>query len=217
MRLWPSALIQRVQLWYGERQVSLLAPLFSPGDTVLDFGCGDGALAERLAARVPGLQVTGVDVVDSPPRQRIRFVKYTGSALPFEDQSFDVLLAYHVLHHCDDPAAALRECCRVARRRVLLVEPTVRSILDLPAMRGSDWLFNAWKPEPVPMPYQFQRRDRWRSLLHGYGFSIEREDRVGVFPSWLPIGETLLFSAARTREAGRAGRPGAAVVMEAPA
>ena len=193
----PKRIIHRVQRWYRDRQVGVLAPFLSPDDELLDFGCGDGSLGEGLAARIPGLRITGVDVVNSPARPGVRFVKYAGDAMPFGDRSFDVLLAYHVLHHCGDPAATLRECCRVARRRIIMVEPTFRSALDLPAMRGSDWLFNAWKPEPVPMPYTFQRRDRWRQLLAECGFSIEREDRVGVFPSWFPIGETVLFSATR--------------------
>ena len=48
-----------------------------PRDTVLDIGCGVGAAALCLAARVPGCRVTGIDVQrdlislagDSPPSQ----------------------------------------------------------------------------------------------------------------------------------------------------
>lgn len=200
--LWPSRLIRRVQRWFCRRQVALLAPLLAPDDQILDFGCGDGSLAEGLVAQVAGLQATGVDVIgaDSPP-SRVPVRTYDGTTLPFEDRSFDVVLAHHVFHHCDNPEAALRECCRVARRRVVVVEPTVRSLMDLPAMRFTDWLFNAWKPEPVPMPYHFQRRAQWRLLLQRCGYSVEREDRIGVFPSWLPIGETVLFLAVRNGKA----------------
>lgn len=196
--LLPTGLIDRVKRGYCRRQVALVAPLLSPHDRVLDFGCGDGSLADGLAERLPGLEITGVDVVESSRPARMRFVKYAGSTLPFEDGAFDVVLAYHVFHHCSDPEAALRECCRVARRRIVMIEPTVRSPFDLPAMRFTDWLFNAWKPEPVPLPYHFQRRARWRQLLEGSGFSIEQESTVGMFPAWLPIGRTLLFSASRS-------------------
>ena len=39
------------------------------------------------------------------------------TALPFTDGGFDLVLCLEVLEHLDDPAAAVRELARVARRR----------------------------------------------------------------------------------------------------
>jgi cyclopropane fatty-acyl-phospholipid synthase-like methyltransferase len=44
---------------YAERMLKLAG--FAPGQSYLDFGCGNGAAAIRLASKL-GLQVTGLDV-----------------------------------------------------------------------------------------------------------------------------------------------------------
>ena len=46
-----------------------------------------------------------------------------GHELPLEDDSFDFVLASHVIEHIPDPIAALKEWARVARRYVVLVVP----------------------------------------------------------------------------------------------
>jgi SAM-dependent methyltransferase len=46
-----------------------------------------------------------------------------GDELPFEDDSFDFVLASHVIEHVPDPIRALAEWRRVARRYVFLVVP----------------------------------------------------------------------------------------------
>jgi SAM-dependent methyltransferase len=46
-----------------------------------------------------------------------------GDALPFEDDSFDFVLASHVIEHFWDPIGALQEWRRVASRYVFLVVP----------------------------------------------------------------------------------------------
>jgi len=44
---------------YAERMLRLAG--FAPGQSYLDFGCGNGAAAIRLASKL-GLKVTGIDV-----------------------------------------------------------------------------------------------------------------------------------------------------------
>jgi SAM-dependent methyltransferase len=46
-----------------------------------------------------------------------------GDELPFADDSYDFVLASHVIEHFPDPIRALREWDRVARRYVFLVVP----------------------------------------------------------------------------------------------
>jgi SAM-dependent methyltransferase len=46
-----------------------------------------------------------------------------GHELPLDDDSFDFVLASHVIEHIPDPIAALKEWARVARRYIVLVVP----------------------------------------------------------------------------------------------
>src|ERR1700736_5342215 len=66
--------------------VELLAP--QPGQAILDLGCGDGALTERIAAA--GAVVTGVDsssaMVAAALARGLKVLEARGDALPFKEQ-----------------------------------------------------------------------------------------------------------------------------------
>jgi SAM-dependent methyltransferase len=92
------------------------------GGSVLDVGCGTGALAQRLSAS--GYEVTGVDPSDGMlevMRSRspeVRAVRASGTELPFEPNGFDVVLSVATMHHIADASAirrTLAEMTRVSR------------------------------------------------------------------------------------------------------
>ncbi len=90
---------------------------------VLDVGCGDGTLINRMPS---DMSVVGVDISPEPLRyvERRRVVA-TAASLPFADSQFDLVMANNVLEHFDQPTreAALREIRRVSKRYVLLTCP----------------------------------------------------------------------------------------------
>jgi len=94
-----------------------------PRGRALDVGCGTGALAARLAAA--GYAMTGVDPsvgmleVLRSRTTAVDAVVASGTALPFPDDSFDLVLSVATLHHIAAPDAVrdtLREMVRVVRR-----------------------------------------------------------------------------------------------------
>ena len=102
-----------------------LAPLFAdladvgPGLHALDVGCGTGALTSELVRRLGADHVAGTD--PSPMLQTARaqlpsvdLRAGSAEALPFGDDSFDVVLAQLVLHFVSDPEQAVAEMRRVA-------------------------------------------------------------------------------------------------------
>ncbi|WP_176969055.1 class I SAM-dependent methyltransferase [Amycolatopsis xylanica] len=88
-----------------------------PGKSTLDIACGEGRLSRDLAER--GHQVTGFDV--SPTLIEAAREAHPGGEylvadagdLPFEDGSFDLVVAYCALMDIDDMAGAVREATRV--------------------------------------------------------------------------------------------------------
>ncbi|MCB9357589.1 MAG: class I SAM-dependent methyltransferase [Calditrichaeota bacterium] len=86
---------------------------------VLDTGCGSGGSVELATQR--GARVTGTDVAPEMLKlckARVPAGEYhiaDTESLPFEDQSFDAVLALNSLQFCESPQAALRELIRVAR------------------------------------------------------------------------------------------------------
>ena len=107
------------------------------GARVLDIGCGVGWFWTQAATRLPdGLELTVADcsegMVGEAARRTTacgRFAQVDGRvadamALPFAEDSFDLVVAMHVLHHVPDPDRAIREMRRVLRPSGLAVVTT---------------------------------------------------------------------------------------------
>ena len=109
--LWVNALPPE----YTDQETSAILRLLNApaGGELLDVPCGHGRHALALAAR--GYRVVGVD--SSPQmvelaRERHEAVVADATALPFEDGSFDLALAYMSLMNMDDPSKARSACGR---------------------------------------------------------------------------------------------------------
>ncbi|MEO9904372.1 class I SAM-dependent methyltransferase [Nisaea sp.] len=95
------------------------------GDKVLDVGCGLGGPA-RMAATRYGADVTGIDLTEAlcdGARQlnalvgldRIHIEQGDALAMPFTDNSFDVIYTLHVSMNIADKAGLYREVARVLK------------------------------------------------------------------------------------------------------
>jgi SAM-dependent methyltransferase len=97
--------------------------MVTPGQCVLDVGCGPGALTTELVGRVGAAAVSAVDPSESfvaAARERhagVTVRRATAEQLPFGDREFDASLAQLVVHFMADPVAGLREMARVTRTR----------------------------------------------------------------------------------------------------
>jgi|SRR5215471_2443346 len=96
-----------------------------PGDRVLDVGCGTGTLAiaakERVGAAgtVHGIDPSPEMIIRARRKVRkagveVRLKQAIVEALPFDDESFDVVLSTLMLHHL--PPKARQTCAREIRR-----------------------------------------------------------------------------------------------------
>src|SRR6516225_6154982 len=90
--------------------------------SVLDVGAGSGfssAFYPRHIGVVACDGALGMLAANPVPRR----VLCAADALPFPDRSFDAVTCWELLHHLDQPVAAVREMLRVAGRRVIIFEP----------------------------------------------------------------------------------------------
>ncbi len=103
----------------AQRLRRLLGP-FTGNESVLDAGCGTGAVAFALAPHVA--DAVGVDTRadyldaarDGAP-ENVRLIEGDVMALPFGYAEFDLVCCHRVLHHVRRPELAVSELARVAR------------------------------------------------------------------------------------------------------
>ena len=100
------------------------------GERVLEVGCGEGFLMRHMARRYPGITMAGFDlsfgIVHMARHQvcpDISFLQASAYELPWEDESWDVVVACEVLEHLERPGQALKEMRRVCRRGCLVSVP----------------------------------------------------------------------------------------------
>jgi len=81
------------------------------GASVLDIGCGDGTVVNRLADN--GINAVGIDL--SPWTSGNNIIKGDAHILPFKSHSFDYIISFLVLGHLQDEKKTMREISRVTK------------------------------------------------------------------------------------------------------
>lgn len=118
--------LQLLERRSAQTNAARLLPHLKPGQRLLDFGCGPGTISMGLAKAVEPGEFHGIDMEESQI-DIARSVAQAGgygnaafhvgdvTALPFEDDYFDVAFCHTVLTHVPNTAAALSEAKRVLK------------------------------------------------------------------------------------------------------
>ncbi|MGH7774970.1 MAG: class I SAM-dependent methyltransferase [Candidatus Binatia bacterium] len=98
---------------------------FSSIRSALDVGCGTGFSSHYFSQIVPNLWAVDRSrhMLLQNPVPRTRLVQADAYALPFQDNSFDLVYCWELLHHTERPLAVLAEMRRVSARYLVFFEP----------------------------------------------------------------------------------------------
>jgi ubiquinone/menaquinone biosynthesis C-methylase UbiE len=119
----------------------LLAP-FAGAQHALEVGCGTGHFTRWLAGRIP--HVVGLDrapaMLGEARRRapRLRLIQADAHALPIRSQTIDLAFFVPTLEFLENPAVALAEAARVARRGLIVVALNRWSLGGLSRRWGRD-------------------------------------------------------------------------------
>ncbi|MCL2044058.1 MAG: class I SAM-dependent methyltransferase [Treponema sp.] len=139
----------------------------TPG--ILDIGCATGALLDFLKER--GWQTTGVEISPAAEYARTRRMLDVKSEnlekCHFPGESFDMVLASHLIEHLNNPMAFLHEVWRIMR-------PGARLMLTTPNIDGMQArLFGSrWRSAIFDHLYLFSAQTL-RKMLKAAGFVTE--------------------------------------------
>ncbi len=161
-----------------------------PGDRVLDAGCGDGVVSCLLAAS--GCIVTGVDIsapnierAQELARQmgvedRVTFMVGDAEALPFGNNSFEIVISCHVLEHLPSFEKGRDELYRISKDQVIVAVPSLLNLCSMVQVgHGSFWEIS--KRSLVALPLGILRSIRHifdEGVDEGYGGN---KDLVHIF------------------------------------
>ena len=161
-----------------------IAPLLdaaevSSGMSVLDLGCGPGYVSAAVAER--GANPTGLDfssamiAIAERSFPKIEFREGDAQNLPFDDNSFDRVVASFALLHLADPERACAEACRVLKPGGKFGFTTWARIEENPFVRLVDDAIQAHANLDVTLPpgppfYLFEGPEGFRDALERAGF-----------------------------------------------
>lgn len=149
-----ARLIQQAEYW---RERLILRNLdYQPGESLLEIGCGAGAVLGILGQTYPKLKLAGIDLAE----QQIAYAKHhlanlglddvelqVGDAanLPWSHNQFDRLYAIWFLEHLPSPLQVLREAQRVLKPggTITITETDYRTILVTPESADYRYLMDS--------------------------------------------------------------------------
>ena len=149
------------------------------GLSVLDVGCGPGYVSAAAAQR--GANPTGLDfstemiAIAKRLSPNIEFVEGDAQNLPFEDRTFDRVVANFALLHLAKPEQAMTEACRVLTPGGRLGFTTWAKVSENPFVKLVDDAIQAHANVDVNLPpgppfYLFESENEFRKALERAGF-----------------------------------------------
>lgn len=165
---------------------------------LLEVGCSMGNDTFELAKR--GFAVTGIDLTEKAIeliQQRFALYGLSGDfrvadaeALPFEDNHFDIVFSFGVLHHTPNTAKAIEEARRVLR-------PGGKAVIMLYNKRSLNWLvhkitqipFDGSKADPCPVEKAYPQKEVRQFFRQYSTVDIKIEYLYGT--GWGKIGDLM--------------------------
>ncbi len=123
--------------------------------TILDAGCGEGFTLARLKNNRIGERLEGIEYsleaisLGKKMYPSISIKQGDIYALPYNDNSFDLVICSEVLEHLEHPEKALTEVIRVSKKYCLLSVPNEPFFMISNFLRGKYFLHLGNHPEHI--------------------------------------------------------------------
>ena len=159
---------------YGEAVIEWLNPQL--GESILDLGCGDGRLTEKIVDR--GANVIGFDAsenfIEAAKRRGLNVQLGDGHALPF-DQAFEAVFSNAALHWMLEPHEVLKGVHRALKPNGRFVgefggfgnaAAVITAMRAVGTLRGGN--------ADLVAPWYFPTVEQYTQMLQKHGFTVDR-------------------------------------------
>lgn len=122
--------------------------------SVLDIGSGTGRAIEFIKNKRPDITIVGIEPVDelrevgySKGLSREELIGGNGASLPYDDNEFDLVTEFSVLHHVRRPESVVAEMLRVANKAIFISDDNIwgDSSLAVRFIKASLQKLRLWK------------------------------------------------------------------------
>lgn len=155
-KFWQPVIPDFIDYWGLKSEISLL-----------DVGCAKGFMLHDIMNVVPGIKLSGVDISDYAISNCIDSVSdlvqvANAKELPFEDNSFDIVISINTIHNLDreDCACALKEIERVSKGKSFITVDAYHNEIEKDRMEA--WNLTAKTIMSV---------NEWKSFFKEVGYS----------------------------------------------
>lgn len=169
----------------------------TPGSQILDIGAGAGIVAAMNFRGIAG-RVCGIDLdprVEQNPLLDEGRISDAG-AIPYPDETFDLVFADNVMEHLDDPVGVFTEIARVLKPggELLFKTPNRNHYMPLIARwtpHGFHQWINKWRGreevDTFPTRYRANSAAQVNALARASGLKVHRIERIEGRPEYLRV------------------------------
>lgn len=165
-------LFRPLERWWALRRAEVkrkrLLPFLTEGESILEVGSGNGALAKLLGQK--GMKLSALDIADNSLFEDMHVQVYNGQKFPFTDNQFDVCQLITMLHHTTNAEELIREAKRVSNR-VIIMEDIYENRFQKYVTWFTDSLVN-W--EFFGHPHTNRSDAEWKELFERNGLVVEK-------------------------------------------
>lgn len=169
-----SGLFRALERWWALRRAEVkrkrLLPFLTNGESILEVGSGNGALAKLLGQQ--GMKLSALDIEDKSLFEEAKVRVYDGERFPFSDQQFDVCQLITMLHHTTNAEKLVREAKRVSNRFIIMED-----VYESPFQKYITWFTDSlvnW--EFFGHPHTNRTDAEWKELFEKNGLVVEKAE-----------------------------------------
>lgn len=187
------------------RMVELSLLEENPDARLLDLGCGDGQFTAKAMAKIGvknsyAIEIIVADITKAKARGIEVYKGDLNGTLPFSDETFDVIIASHVIEHLNDTDTFLKEVHRNLKTDgyLIVATPNLAAWIHIfflvfgkqpTIVEVSDYaLVGTWSPRgrdvgrAGPAHRRIFTMGALKGLLKYYGLEVDKAKGTGYFP-----------------------------------